>query len=174
MILLLVLVAIVHAHNYTFINACVGNIPLTRLKEEMANAYHQHIYTPHISNLIDVYNGTVPVLEPVSSLQTDIIIQGFNKTTMNATNCRWKDIFTMYFSPSIARGTNSGLHYLFFFYDSRWCGDEPYHAAAMLRRYHVVVPISIGPHTDRLEMYHIVGPCPKPGCMNWKDYLILA
>lgn len=175
MILLLVLLSltgVVHGNNYTFINACVGNIPLIRLKEEMANAFHQHIYSPHLNDLIDVYNGTVPVLDPVSSLQTDIIIEGFNKTTMNETNCHWKDIFSMYFMPSAMRG-NKGVHYLFFFYDSRWCGDEPYHAVAMLKMKHVVVPIAIGPHTDRMELYHIAGPCPKPSCMIWKDYLIL-
>jgi len=167
----LLLFSLVHGNNYTFINACTGNVTLTRLKEVMASVFHEHIYTPNLSNYVDIYNDVQQILEPTSSLQTDLIIDGIDNVTLNATNCNWDDVFSMYFTPSAIRG--NGVHFLFFFFDSQWCGVEPYRSVSMLRMHHVVVPISIGSHTNRMELYHIMGPCPKPRCYHWRDYLIL-
>lgn len=171
MLLLLLLIVPIWANNYTLLNACIGNVDLTELKGHMATVFHDHIYNPNLNRPVAVQDGKTRLLNFTSSLQTDLIINAIDGITLqNGTHCKWKEIFEMYYTPS---ALHHGVHYIFFFYDSTWCGSEPWHCMGMFKMHHVVVPIAIGSHVDRMDMYHLMGPCPKPKCYNWKDYLMI-
>ena len=151
------------AFNYTFINAVTGHVSLNRTKQIMANFYHDHVYRPTRSGYVQIYSGSQMILNQIDMAQTDLIIQAIDQITINnATNCNWKEIFSQPF-------TNSRL--LIMFLDSHWCGEEPYHKVGMLHMKHVIYPVMIGPHADMMDMYHIWGPCVRPGCAYGRDYL---
>lgn len=170
-LLFFIIATVAVAHNYTLVNACTGNIPLVDVKRHMAAVFHDHIYNVNLNRPIAIYNGTDVVLNQTSSLQTDLIIAAIDTITVNnSTHCNWENIFDMALTPSTM---HSGIHYLFLFYDSHWCGDNPYRAASLFRMHHVIVPIAIGPQTNMMDMYHIMGPCQKPRCYNMRDYLVI-
>lgn len=155
--------AVSNAYTYAIINA-MTTTPTNRTKELAADFYRNRIYNPNSPGSLELYQGATKVLNMTSTMQFDLIIQAMDQYfAPNATHCDWNAIFGNSFN---------GTRFLIFMADSKWCGDMPYVRTSYLQTHmHNIYPIFVGSECDMFQMYHIYGPCVKPGCIYWRDYM---
>lgn len=153
----------VHGYTYAIINA-LTTTPVNRTRELAADFFRNRIYNTNNPGTLELYQGATKVLNHTDTMQFDLIIEAINEHFVPSnSSCDWDTIFN---------NTFDGTRFLVFMADSKWCGDMPYvHIMWLQMHQHTIFPIFVGPECDMFQMYHIYGPCAKPGCIYWRDYL---
>lgn len=150
-------------HYYALVNA-MTHTSLNRTKEIMAIVYRERLYNTNMPRMIQVWQGTQKILNLTDVMQNDLIIQAIDGISPNASFCDWKNLFSAPFDDNV--------RFILFFTDAKCCGEEPLMEVGHIHQKHVVFPIMVGADMDMMfDMYRVWGPCAKPGCVMWRDYM---
>lgn len=155
-----------HGYKYCLVNAITGQgADTNRTKELISTFYHDHIYnTNRGEDVIELYQGSEKILNMTSTLQFDLVIAAMDNLVTSNSSCDWKHFF---------ESASTEARFIVLFTDSKWCGTEPYHMVAHVHDHRkVLFPVMVGPHVDMMQMYHIMGPCQKPGCRINLNYMV--